>query len=100
MKHAVERGHRYRDIHLGRFSSSRTEWIVERVFQGTDGLEYALIVCASDLTLGKSLPLTFYVTGTGFSACDRSDAGSVTQISRLSFRLGEARSRSLPCDSP
>jgi hypothetical protein len=50
---SVERGQRYRDVHpcgpLG------TEWIVEALFRGTDGVQYALLVCASDLTLEKTL---------------------------------------------
>jgi hypothetical protein len=51
----VETGQRYRDVHQGLFGITRTEWIVESLFRGTDGLTYARIVCASDHTQRKSL---------------------------------------------
>jgi hypothetical protein len=50
LKESVKRGQRYRDIHPGRASASGTEWIVEALFRGTDGVRYAALVCASDLT--------------------------------------------------
>ncbi len=39
----------------GRFGALGTEWIVEGVFQGTDGVAYAQLVLASDLTQQKTL---------------------------------------------
>jgi hypothetical protein len=54
-KHTVERGQRYRDVSPGRFGVFGAEWIVEAVFLGTDGIQYALLVSASDLTQQKTL---------------------------------------------
>jgi hypothetical protein len=54
-KRPVELGHRYRDVHPGAFGASGTEWIVVAVFRGTDGIQYAQLVCASDLTREKTL---------------------------------------------
>jgi hypothetical protein len=54
-KHSVERGQRYRDVQPGRFGALGIEWIVEAVFHGTDGVTYAQLVCASDLTQQKTL---------------------------------------------
>jgi hypothetical protein len=54
-KQSVERGQRYRDVQPGRFGALGTEWIVEAVFKGTDGVTYAQLVCASDLTQQKTL---------------------------------------------
>jgi hypothetical protein len=54
-KQSIERGQRYRDISPGRFGALGTEWIVEAVFQGTDGMVYAQLVLASDLTQRKTL---------------------------------------------
>jgi hypothetical protein len=54
-KQSVERGQRYRDTHPGVFGPLETEWIVEALFRGTDGVQYALLVRASDLTQQKTL---------------------------------------------
>jgi hypothetical protein len=54
-KQSVERGQCYRDVQPGRFGALGTEWIVEAVFQGTDRVTYAQLVCASDLTQQKTL---------------------------------------------
>jgi hypothetical protein len=54
-KQPVDRGQRFRDVHPGAFGGSATEWIVVAVFRGTDGVQYAQLVCASDLTLEKTL---------------------------------------------
>jgi hypothetical protein len=54
-KHPVERGQRYRDLSPGRFGALGTEWIVDAIFQGTDGIQYAQLVNASDLTQRKTL---------------------------------------------
>jgi hypothetical protein len=54
-KQQVERGQRYHDVQPGAFGPLGTEWIVEALFRGTDGVEYAQLVCASDLTQQKSL---------------------------------------------
>lgn len=51
----VERGQRYHDIHPGLFSVSGTEWFVEAVSRGNDGVQYAQLVCASDSTQRKTL---------------------------------------------
>ena len=51
----VELGQRYRDIQPGAFGTTRTEWIVERIFESIDGLQHARLVSASDLTQEKSL---------------------------------------------
>ena len=55
LKHPVERGQRYRDLAAGRFGPLGTEWIVDAVFLGTDGIQYAQLVNASDLTQHKTL---------------------------------------------
>jgi hypothetical protein len=54
-KHPVERGQRYRDLSAGRFGVLGTEWIVDAIFLGTDGIGYAQIINASDLTQRKTL---------------------------------------------
>jgi hypothetical protein len=55
LKHLVERGHRYRDLSAGRFGVLGTEWIVDAIFIGTDGIQYAQLVNAGDLTQQKTL---------------------------------------------
>lgn len=55
MKHSVERGQRYRDLSSSRFGVLGTEWIVDAIFTGTDGIEYAQLVNAADLTQHKTL---------------------------------------------
>jgi hypothetical protein len=57
LKESLKRGQRYRDLHPGRPSASGAEWIVEALFRGTDGLRYAVLVCASDLTQRKTLSI-------------------------------------------
>jgi hypothetical protein len=54
-KQSIERGQRYRDVQPGRFGALGIEWTVDAVFQGTDGVVYAQLVCASDLTQQKTL---------------------------------------------
>src|SRR5215469_545209 len=54
-KHTVERGQRYRDLSSSRFGVLGTEWIVDAIFQGTDGIQYALLVNAGDSTQHKTL---------------------------------------------
>jgi hypothetical protein len=66
LKESVKRGERYRDIHQGRPSASGTEWIVEALFRGTDGVRYAVLVCASDLTQRKALAIDALSDGEGF----------------------------------
>jgi hypothetical protein len=51
----IERGQRYRDLSPGRFGALGTEWIVDAVFLGTDGIQYAQLIAASDLTQQKTL---------------------------------------------
>jgi hypothetical protein len=57
LKKPIERGQRFRDGHPGAFGGSGTEWIVEAVFRGTDGVQYAQLVCASDLSQQKTLSI-------------------------------------------
>jgi len=54
-KHSVERGQRYRDLSSSRFGVLETEWIVDAIFIGTDGIQYAQLVNAGDLTQQKTL---------------------------------------------
>jgi hypothetical protein len=56
-KHPVERGQRYRDLSSSRFGILGTEWIVDAIFKGIDGIGYAQLVNASDLTQHKTLAL-------------------------------------------
>ena len=49
LKHSVERGQRYRDLSSGRFGPLGTECIVDVIFLGTDGIQYAQLVNARDL---------------------------------------------------
>jgi hypothetical protein len=64
LKESVKRGERYRDIHPRRASGA--EWIVEALFLGTDGVRYAVLVCASDLTQRKTLPIDALSDEEGF----------------------------------
>jgi len=57
LKESVKRGERYRESRPSRPSASGTEWIVEALFRGTDGVRYAVLVCASDLTQRKTLSI-------------------------------------------
>jgi len=66
LKESVKRGERYREIHPRRASASGTEWIVEALFRGTDGVRYAVLVCASDLTQRKTLSIDALSDGEGF----------------------------------
>jgi hypothetical protein len=54
-KHPIERGQRYRDLSPGRFGVLGTEWIVDAIFIGTDGIQHAQLVNAGDLTQQKTL---------------------------------------------
>jgi hypothetical protein len=54
-KDPVERGQRYRDLSASRFGVLGTEWIVDAIFRGTDGIQYAQLVNARDLTQHKTL---------------------------------------------
>ena len=65
-KQPVERGQRYRDVHPGAFGPVGTEWIVEALYRGTDGVQYAALVCASDLTRRKTLSIDALNDGEGF----------------------------------
>jgi len=48
-------GQRYRDTQATIFGLPGSEWIVEEVFTGIDGVQYARVVSASDLTQRKTL---------------------------------------------
>jgi hypothetical protein len=54
-KDPIGRGQRYRDLSAGRFGVLGTEWIVDAIFLGTDGIQYAQLVNARDLTQHKTL---------------------------------------------
>jgi hypothetical protein len=54
---SIERGHRYRHVHPGLYCTPGTEWIVDGLFRGTDGVPYARLICALDLTLRKTLSI-------------------------------------------
>jgi hypothetical protein len=66
LKESVKRGERYRDVHAGRPSAAGTEWIVEALYRGTDGVQYAALVCASDLTRRKTLSTDALSDAEGF----------------------------------
>jgi hypothetical protein len=51
----VRQGQRFREVTGLSMSSSRLIWVVERVFIGTDGHEYAALSCASNGTQHKTL---------------------------------------------
>jgi len=55
LKKPIERGQRYRDLSSSRFGVLGTEWIVDAVSRGTDGIQYAQLVNAGDLTQHKTL---------------------------------------------
>jgi hypothetical protein len=54
-RQSIERGQRYRDVHASRLGAFGSEWIVEAVFRGTDGIVYAQLICATDLSQQKTL---------------------------------------------
>jgi hypothetical protein len=54
-KSPIARGDRFRDAQLSAFARSAPDWVVEDVFTGTDGIEYALLSSAADPTRRKSL---------------------------------------------
>jgi hypothetical protein len=56
-REVVANGQRYRDTFPGVFGPTNTEWTVEDVFLGTDGIEYARLSGASDPTQRKTLSL-------------------------------------------
>jgi hypothetical protein len=51
-KRMVSVGQRFRDARSGAFGRPR---IVEEIFTGTDGLEYAHVACIADRSLRKTL---------------------------------------------
>ena len=55
MADPVERGRHYRDLSSSRFGVLGTEWIVDAIFRGTDGIQYAQLVNAGDVTQQKTL---------------------------------------------
>jgi hypothetical protein len=68
-KRPVERGQRYRDLSPSRFGTLGTEWIVDAIFRGTDGIPYAQLVNVSDLMQHKTLAWSFWVIERGLNAC-------------------------------
>jgi hypothetical protein len=54
-EHEPKPGQRFRDIHPGLFGRTGSEWIVQDVFVGTDGLRYARVVLSSDASQVKTL---------------------------------------------
>jgi hypothetical protein len=51
-------GERFRDVQPSMFARSGLEWIVEDVRVGSDGIEHARLVCASDATERKTLSVS------------------------------------------
>jgi hypothetical protein len=66
LKEALKRGQRYHDTHPGRPGASGTEWIIEALYRGTDGVQYAVLVCASNLTQRKTLSIDALSDGERF----------------------------------
>ena len=56
-RHTVAPGQRYRDTQPSIFGRPGSEWLVEEIFTGTDGVEYARVVSVSDLTQRKTLSI-------------------------------------------
>ena len=54
----IKPGQRFRDVQPGLFGRTGSEWIVEHVFTGTDGLQYARVVSSSDASQRKTLSAT------------------------------------------
>ena len=54
-KTPITRGDRFRDAQLGAFARSAPDWVVEDVFTGTDGIEYARLSSVADPTRRKSI---------------------------------------------
>ncbi len=48
-------GQRFRDLQARSFGRPGLEWIVESLLTGSDGIEYARVVCATDPTRRKTL---------------------------------------------
>ena len=66
-----ELGQRYRDVE----ARLRTpDWIIARLFTGTDGVEYAWIESTADRTRRKTLALTILMDPRHFQALDASVA--------------------------
>jgi len=53
----IERGQNYQEVGPPRVGSRRLVWLVEDVFIGTDGQQYARLVCHADPSLRKTLAL-------------------------------------------
>ena len=51
----IERGQRFRDVDTRAFGQAADEWIVDDLRAGSDGVEYAHLVRAFDLTQRKTL---------------------------------------------
>ena len=65
----IEPGQRYRDVRAGIYGrSAASEWIVEDVRPGTDGIMYARLVSVSDSTTRKTLAVTVLADPTRFEA--------------------------------
>lgn len=47
-------------------SGAGAEWIAEEVFRGTDGVHYARLACASDLTVRETLAAAVLSDGRRF----------------------------------
>ena len=57
-KQSIATGERYRDIQPALFGRPGSEWIVEKVFTGVDGIKHARVVSASDSTETRVLSVT------------------------------------------
>jgi len=57
-KRAIVVGQRFRDVQPGQFARPALDWIVEAVYTGTDGIEHAMLVCATDLFQRKTFSVS------------------------------------------
>jgi hypothetical protein len=56
-KQPITIGQRYREVQSRAFGRPGQEWVVEALFTGTDGIEYASLVRASEPPERKTLSL-------------------------------------------
>lgn len=61
-KRTIDSGQRYRDVRLGIYGRlPASDWMVEGVHTGTDGISYARLVSVTDPTVRKTLAATVMV---------------------------------------
>jgi hypothetical protein len=64
-------GQRYRDVHQSHFGRPGLEWVVRDVLTGTDGVAYARLTCASDMSKLKTLSFAVLVDRHRFERMDQ-----------------------------